>query len=94
MQVTGGKDIRYVSYVKFIEDYEDIETLGICAGKNELSLSNKIQTREIELRQKAALTKKLSELPVASQEIYSKMSKYIQKKVLEEKFIMSLVNAD
>ena len=76
--------MRYVSYVRFIEDYEDIETMGICAGKNELSLSDKIQTREISLRMKAAITKKLSDLPMESRSIYEKMAKFILKKHLSE----------
>jgi len=76
--------LRYVSYVRFIEDYEEIETMGICAGKNELSLSDKIQTREISLRMKAAITKKLSDLPMESRSIYEKMAKFILKKHLSE----------
>lgn len=70
--------------MRFIEDYEDIETMGICAGKNELSLSDKIQTREISLRMKAAITKKLSDLPMESRSIYEKMAKFILKKHLSE----------
>lgn len=87
-------NLRVVSYIDFIEDYENIETMGISAGINELSLDDRVNAREIELRQKAYQQANLQDLPPESKAIYEKMKSYLKKKALEEELELQLVNAN
>lgn len=87
-------EMRIINYINFVEDYENIETQGMSAGVNELSIDNPLQIREITLRNKALWQKKMKDIPFECQTIYEKMSKYLSKKNLEDKLALALVNAD
>lgn len=47
-----AEETKIVVYFDFIEDYDKVEHEGICAGLNELSMADKLQNREIKLRNK------------------------------------------
>jgi hypothetical protein len=76
-----------VNYLAFVEDYESIETLGMGAGKNELSNSNPVLNREISLRNKALWQKHVQDIPEECQVIYEKMRNYLHKKQLEDELV-------
>ena len=86
---------RYVDYMKFIEDYEEIESEGIGAGNSALMFGNKVLKRDVALRNRDAWKPKtLEELPNESKDIYLKMSAKLKHKGIEDDFCQGLVVAD